>query len=216
MEKRIIARYEGQEKGPLLICIGGMHGNEPTGIQAIEEVFRLLNVEPEVNPGFHYRGVMLGLRGNLAALRTKQRFIKRDLNRMLTPEEETRIRLSDPEKLTDEDKECIEIIETIESERNQDNPPITLILDLHTTTADGGIFTIAAEDSMSRVLAKGLHAPVVLGIAERLTGTTINYFNRPSSNRYCIVFEAGRHDDPNGIHRSVAAIVNCMRSIGSV
>jgi len=216
MESRIIGRYEGPEAGPLLICIGGMHGNEPTGIQAIEEVFRLLNVEPEVNPGFHYRGVMLGLRGNLAALKTKQRFINRDLNRMLTPAEVTRIRLLSPDKLTAEDKECLELIETIEAERKKYNPPLTLMLDMHTTTADGGIFTIVAEDDMSRILAKGLHAPVVLGIAEGLTGTTIDYFNQPSSNSYGIVFEAGQHDDPDGIHRSVAAIVNCMRSIGSV
>jgi succinylglutamate desuccinylase len=30
------------------------------------------------------------------------------------------------------------------------------------------------------------------------------------------VFEAGKHDDPECVHRTVAAIVNCMRSIGSV
>ena len=216
MEERIIGRYEGQEKGPLLICIGGMHGNEPSGIQAIEEVFRLLRDEPKDNPGFHYRGVMLGLRGNLAALKTKQRFINRDLNRMLIETEIHRIQQATSDFLVDEDKECYDMIRTIEAERIKYKPPLTLILDLHTTTADGGIFTIAAEDDMSRDLAKGLHAPVVLGIAERLTGTTINYFNRPDLNRYCIVFEAGRHNDPNGVHRSVAAIVNCMRSIGAV
>ncbi len=193
-----------------------MHGNEPAGIQAIKEVFRLLHVEPEVNPGFHYRGVMLGIRGNLAALKTKQRFINRDLNRMLTPAEIKRIRQLSPERLTAEDKECLEFMETIEAEIKKYRPRLTLILDMHTTTADGGIFTIAAEDEMSRILAKGLHAPVVLGIAEGLTGTTIDYFNRPSSNIYCIVFEAGRHDDSYGIHRSVAAIVNCMQSIGAV
>lgn len=216
MDERIIGRYEGQEKGPLLICIGGLHGNEPAGIQAIEEVFRLLSAEPEVNPGFHYRGVMLGLRGNLAALKTKQRFINRDLNRMLMQDEVKRIQQSGADKLEDEDKECFELLEAIEAERKRYKPALTLILDLHTTTADGGIFTIAAEDEMSRILAKGLNAPVVLGIAERLAGTTINYFNQPSSNSYCIVFEAGRHSDPYGIHRSVAAIINCMRSIGAV
>ena len=33
--KRIIGRYEGNEPGPLFLCIGAMHGNEPAGVQAI-------------------------------------------------------------------------------------------------------------------------------------------------------------------------------------
>ncbi len=216
MEKRIIGRYEGKEKGPLLICIGGMHGNEPTGVQAIEEVLKLLSSESNIKPGFVYRGRMIGLKGNLAALKVKQRFIDRDLNRMLMPVEVERIRKLNPEKLRGEDKECLELLETIETERKNYQPTLTLILDLHTTTADGGIFTIAPEGDFNKMVAKGLHVPVVLGIAERLTGTTIEYFQQPSLNCYCIGFEAGQHDDPEGIHRSVAAIVNCMRSIGSV
>lgn len=216
MENRTIGRYEGQEKGPLLICIGGMHGNEPSGISAIEEVFRLLRIEHLVNPLFHYKGSMVGIRGNLAAIQKKQRFIQRDLNRMLTLEEVERIKKLTAEQFTEEDLECIELISSIEEERKKYDAPLTLILDLHTTTADGGIFTIAAEDSLSRILAKGLHAPVVLGIAEGLTGTTIDYFHQPSLGCYCIVFEAGRHDDPEGVYRSAAAIINCMRTIGAV
>jgi succinylglutamate desuccinylase len=96
------------------------------------------------------------------------------------------------------------------------NPSLTLILDLHTTTADGGIFTIAADDEMSLALAKGLHAPVILGFAEDLKGTTLNFLNRPEDQTYCIVFESGQHHDPESIHRSAAAIVNCMRTIGAV
>jgi succinylglutamate desuccinylase len=126
------------------------------------------------------------------------------------------IRKLNPEKLKIEDKECLELLETIETERKNYQPTLTLILDLHTTTADGGIFTIAPEGDFNRIVAKGLHVPVVLGIAERLTGTTIEYFQQPSLNCYCIGFEAGQHVDPEGVHRSVAAIVNCMRSIGSI
>ena len=83
MEGRIIDRYEGKEPGPLLICIGGMHGNEPAGILAIQEVFRLLDIEDACNPEFSYRGSFIGIRGNLRAIQNEQRFIDRDLNRML-------------------------------------------------------------------------------------------------------------------------------------
>jgi succinylglutamate desuccinylase len=216
MEDRIIGRYEGSAPGPLLICIGGMHGNEPAGVAAIEEVFHLLHNEPAVNPGFQYGGVVIGVRGNIAAIRLKQRYIHRDLNRMLLKEELVRIYNCPTELLTPEDREFRDLIMTIEEEKRKYRPNLTLILDLHTTTADGGIFTIAADDEMSLSLAKGLFAPVILGIAKGLKGTTIDFLNHPDQTTYCIVFEAGQHDDPISVHRTTAAIINCMRSIGAV
>lgn len=216
MEGRIIGRYEGVDPGPLLICIGSMHGNEPAGILAIQEVFRLLDIETGFNPGFRYHGSFVGIRGNLRAIEKSQRFIDRDLNRMLLKEEMDRITSTPEEMWTSEDRECIDLIRTIEEEKRKHKPSASLILDLHTTTADGGIFTIAADDQMSRTLAKGLHAPVIQGFAENLKGTTLSYFNRPKEDAFCIVFEAGQHDDPESVYRTAAAIVNCMRTIGSV
>jgi len=216
MHERILARHTGEENGPLLVCLGGIHGNEPSGVRAIEEVCRLLTHEPKVNPDFRYKGYFLGLIGNVHAFKAGQRFIDRDLNRMLDEAELEAIRRSDMQHRNMEDLEAIRLIDRIEEEIRRTNPTFTLILDLHTTTADGGLFTICADDPKSIELAKGLHAPVILGIAENLPGTTIAYFNRPEQLRHCIVFEAGQHQDPECVHRSVAAIVNCMRSIGSV
>lgn len=216
MNERIIGKYEGEASGPLLICIGGIHGNEPAGILAIEEVLRLLGMEPESNPGFIYSGSFVGIKGNLGAITCNSRFVHRDLNRMLTKSEIKRIENTNTALRTAEDRECIELIATIEAEIDRHDHPFTLILDFHTTTAAGGIFTIAADDPDSRSLALGLHAPVILGIAEGLSGTTIEYFNHPASGCHCIVFEAGQHDDPGCVDRSVSAIVNSMRSIGAV
>lgn len=216
MESRIIDRYEGTEPGPLLICIGGMHGNELAGILAIKEVFRLLEIENTCNPEFRYHGSFIGIRGNLQALHKEQRFIQRDLNRMILAEELKRITATPEDMWTPEDRECIDLVRTIEEEKRKHLPSASLILDLHTTTADGGIFTIAADDQMSSTLAKGLHAPVILGFAENLKGTTLNYFNRPGNDAYCIVFEGGQHHDPESVFRTAAAIVNCMRTIGAV
>lgn len=216
MEQRIIGRYEGHQDGPLLICIAAMHGNEPAGIEAIKEIFSLLLQEPSHNPGFQYRGNLIGLAGNVAALRKEKRYIDRDLNRMLSEEEIVRVSSLSPHELKPEESELKDLIRTIGEEIERYRPTLTLFLDLHTTTADGGIFTIAANDDISRQLAMGLFAPVILGIAEGLPGTTVRYLNRPDSHQYCIVFEAGQHQDPISTYRSVAAIVNCMRSIGSV
>jgi succinylglutamate desuccinylase len=216
MEQRIIGRYEGDSSGPFLICIGGIHGNEPAGVSAIEEVLRLLDKEKADFPDFTYRGSFWGIKGNLEALKQKKRFIDRDLNRMLSESEISQFRHKAPALRLQEEKESLELLDLISSSIRQFQPPLTLILDLHTTTASGGVFSIAAEDDMSLALAKGLHIPVILGIATGLKGTTIDYFNRPEKNTFCVVFEAGQHEDPQSIDRTVSAIINCMRALQSV
>jgi succinylglutamate desuccinylase len=216
MEQRIIGQFKGDSKGPFLICIGGMHGNEPAGIAAIEEVLRLLDKEKSDDPDFIYHGSFLGIRGNLEALRQKKRFIDRDLNRMLSAEEIQHFQQQPRDLLLQEEKESLELLDLIVSSIQQHRAPLTLILDLHTTTASGGVFSITAEDNMSLTLAKGLHIPVVLGIASGLKGTTIYYFNRPDEHTHCVVFEAGQHEDPQSVDRTVSAIINCMRALLAV
>jgi succinylglutamate desuccinylase len=216
MEDRIIGRLRGPKTGPLLIAIGGVHGNELAGVSAIEKVFQLLFLEKQAHPGFAYQGTFLGVRGNLQALMQSKRFIDRDLNRIMTSDEIEQIRNQPEESRLQEEKECLQLIDLITSEIDKVSPGLTLILDLHTTTASGGVFSIAADDEMSLRLAKGLHVPVILGIAEGLKGTTIDYFNQPKKNTFCVVFEAGQHEDPLSVERTVSAIINCMRSIAAV
>jgi len=216
MESRIIGRYHGDKTGPFLICIGGIHGNEPAGILAIKEVLRLLGQEKSHFPDFTYHGTFLGIRGNLEALRQKKRFIDRDLNRMLTHEEIDHFKQKPPELLLQEEKESLELLDLIASAIQEASPSLTLILDLHTTTASGGVFSIAADDEMSLALATGLHIPVILGFASGLKGTTIDYFNNPVENIHCVVFEAGQHEDAESVDRTVSAIINCMRALHAV
>ena len=89
---RIIGRHTGYEKGPLIICFGGMHGNEPAGIQALSIMFEMLEVEPITNPNFLFCGRLLGLRGNLKAIKSGQRFLVKDLNRQWTNQNVERIK----------------------------------------------------------------------------------------------------------------------------
>ena len=72
--ERIIGRYSGSDRGPLLIVFGGMHGNEPAGIEALEIMFHMLEMEPMTNPEFRFCGRLVGFRGNLQALREGSRF----------------------------------------------------------------------------------------------------------------------------------------------
>jgi len=148
---RIIDSYQGKEKGPLLFVMGSIHGNEPAGTLALEELFSMLKKEPQKNPDFSFRGKLIGIRGNLRAIKNNQRFIKKDLNRQWTKENIGRVTSTSLEALDSEDQELRELITFINSEIESYQPKEIILLDLHTTTAYGGIFTIV---STSRTLSR--------------------------------------------------------------
>ncbi len=52
----------------MLICLGGIHGNEPAGVMAVDLILKMLEVEPITNPDFEFRGTIVGIRGNMQAL----------------------------------------------------------------------------------------------------------------------------------------------------
>jgi len=53
---RIINSYQGKEKGPLIFVLGSIHGNEPAGTLALEELFLMLEKESEKKSDFSFRG----------------------------------------------------------------------------------------------------------------------------------------------------------------
>ncbi|MEO1515563.1 MAG: succinylglutamate desuccinylase/aspartoacylase family protein [Bacteroidota bacterium] len=215
---RIIGDYIGEKKGPLLIVIGGMHGNEPAGIQALDLMFKMLEVEPITNPVFYFTGRLLGLRGNLRALRRGQRFLQKDLNRQWTEENVARIRAADVEKLEAEDLEIKELLDIIEQAVEDYQPEKVVVLDLHTTTAFGGIFSIATDDPESIRIAVELRAPVIKGLLNGIGGTSLHYFsnNRLGVETVGVCFESGQHNEQLSTNRAIAAITNCMRTLGCV
>ncbi|MGK0366561.1 MAG: succinylglutamate desuccinylase [Saprospiraceae bacterium] len=217
-KQRIIGRYRGKERGPLLIIFGGMHGNEPSGVKALELVFKMIEVEPITNLDFNFKGKIIGLRGNVRALAKQKRFINRDLNRQWTVENINKIKKSDYEDLDEEEREIRENLFIIEREIEDYNPDKIVVLDLHTTTAYGGIFGIATNDPESLRIAVELHAPVILGLLDSIKGTSLHYFSKENFKRdiTSVCFEGGQHDEPLSVNRAIAAIINCFRIIGCV
>lgn len=124
----------------MLVCIGAMHGNEKAGLRAISLMSKMLEVEPITNPGFLFRGFFLGIKGNTQAIRKNYRYIERDLNRIWTPENVDLVRNTPSEKLDNEFLQMKEILEIIEHYYQKYQPDKLVVLDLHTTTARGGIF----------------------------------------------------------------------------
>ncbi|MFT5164781.1 MAG: succinylglutamate desuccinylase [Saprospiraceae bacterium] len=216
--ERVIGRYTGEKKGPLLIVFGAMHGNEPAGVEALKIMFNMLTVEPITNPQFKFRGRILGLIGNTRAEQIKERFIVKDLNRQWTKENVTRIKTAPEEMLDSEDLEIKEILDLLEKEIASFQPTKIVVLDLHTTTAYGGIFSITTDEEESIRIALELHAPVVKGMLKGIRGTTLHYFNKDNFkvDTVAVCFESGQHNEELSANRAIAAITNCMRTIGCV
>ncbi|MEZ4897368.1 MAG: succinylglutamate desuccinylase/aspartoacylase family protein [Saprospiraceae bacterium] len=216
--RHFLGRYVGQEKGPLLVAIGAMHGNEPAGVKGIELMLKMLEVEPITHPDFVFKGRFLGLLGNPTAYQRRMRFVDVDMNRHWDP---VRIRqqVQQPElsRLV-EDKAILSLLRLLHEEIRHDQPTEVVLLDLHTTSSTGGIFTIAGNEPDSQELAVELPAPVILGLADQLQGTLLQYFKsvRLDVPIRTISFEAGHHTDPLSVNRCIAALTCCMRAIGCV
>lgn len=216
--ERVIGVYTGEEKGPLLICFGGIHGNEHAGIEALEEVFERLEAEPIKNQSFQFRGRMVGLRGNLQALTKGIRFIDADMNRMWTPENVNRILKTSESLLLVEEQEIKYLYEEIQQQIDSYEFDRLIFMDLHTTTADGGIFSICTDDDESLKIANELHAPVITGMLRNISGTTMHFFSKENFDYdvVAVCFEAGQHDAKDSSGNAVAAVINCLRTIGCV
>ncbi len=218
LPERIIGRYSGKEQGTLLICVGGMHGNEPAGVEALLAMFKMLESEPNTNPDFIFKGRIIGLRGNCRALAQNKRFIEKDLNRQWIPENVIRVKTTPASELEYEDLELKEMLEFIEKEIEDYPSDKVVLLDLHTTTAHGGIFSIPTDDPDSLRIAVELHAPVIKGLLHGVRGTTLQYFCKENfdANIVGVCFESGQHNEPLSISRAIAAITNCLRTLACV
>ncbi len=204
-----------------------MHGNEPAGVEALKIIFQLLAKEPRSNENFYYKGKIIGLLGNVEAFHKKKRNTVKDLNRQWTPENIDRIIQRSDNGLHSEDREMSELLQIIIEEIKSYEPESVILLDLHTTSAQGGIFSIATDDPESIRIAIELHAPVITGMLHGISGTTLHFFTNKNFKKLSlgngklrkitgVAFEAGQHDDHLSVNRCIAAIINCMRSVGSV
>lgn len=215
---RVITKIVGEEGGPLLIAFGGMHGNEPAGIKAIELLSKMIEVEPITNPEFSFRGAFLGIIGNLKAYTSGKRFVNRDLNRMWTKENVEKAKNLPPNELTEELLEIRGIMRVIDNTIKELDPEEIVLIDLHTTSSRGGIFTITRDEVESLNIALELHAPVIMGMLNGIKGTTLHYFISENFGRNIIPisFESGQHDEKLSVNRAIAALINCMRTIGCI
>jgi len=209
-QTRLIGEYSGEAEGPVVIFVGGMHGNEPAAIVALEAVLETLR---QLRPPF--KGKMVGVRGNLSALSKCQRYIDEDLNRIWCRERMKQLtdNLCDNANETTEQKEQRELFHFLQPYFQNKRRPLYLI-DLHTTSARSLPFAVLADTLRNRKLAMKLHAPLVLGLEELFDGTIMHY---AGDLGFCtLAFESGQHDDAASIRNHVAAIWLFLAGAGSI
>ena len=195
---RIISKIEGSHPGPTLIFTAGIHGNEPSGIFALQQVLEELK---EKNTPIH--GNIYALSGNLTALEEGTRYHHQDLNRMWTSDRMHKINDGD---FNEEDKDTLQqldIYSTISNILKNEKGPF-YFMDLHTTSSETIPFLTVNDSLLNRAFTKQYPIPIVLGIEEYLEGPLLSYINE--LGYVAFGFEGGQHDDLSSIENHVAFI----------
>ncbi len=195
---REVGRVVGGDPGPTLIAVGGVHGNEPAGLEAGRRVLARIQ-----SAGLPLRGELVVLGGNLGALRRGARYQHEDLNRRWTAVRVAALRALSSEALEGEDHEQRGLLEAVESALGRARGPVHLA-DLHTTSAEGIPFVLFGDTLAQRQFVGGFPLPVIIGLEEQVDGTLAEYWTR----RGCVTLtvEGGQHAAPSSVDNLEAAL----------
>lgn len=179
-----------------MIVVGGMHGNEPSGVLALQTFLEELK-------GFEDRfsGELVALAGNLRALEEGKRFIDYDLNRMWKMASDMRSLGNIPDSY--EAKEMHELHELVSEIAEKRTGPL-VFLDLHTTSSESSPFLLCGDTLRNRDFIAPFPVPKILGLDEQLNGPFLSYVN--AQGHISIVFEAGKHDSPKSYENHLALL----------
>jgi len=196
--RRVIGERHGREAGPTLICAGAVHGNEWSGVQALQRVLTVIDER-----GLPLRGDFVALAGNLAAIVEQQRYVTHDLNRHWLPENIERVRNAPVEELADEDLEMRELLDTLHGAFDGTRGEIYFV-DLHTSSADGDPFVCIGDTMRNRAFAEEFCVPVILGLEEQIDGSMLEYVN--NLGHVTMGAEAGQHRAASSIDHHEAFV----------
>ena len=198
IKTRVLGEYSKGITGPTLICFCGIHGNEPSGVTAFEKVLNSL-----VDGDYEIQGRLIGLAGNLEALKHHQRFIDQDLNRVWSPKRMQEIEFGLAEVKSAEDLEQRQLLEELNRTISESSGELFFI-DLHTTSSESQPYISINDTLRNRRMAMNYPLPIVLGLEEYLEGTILSYINE--LGYIALGFESGQHDDPASVTNHEAII----------
>lgn len=197
---RILFSCCGEPSGPFVIFSAGIHGNEPTGVLALRNVFKKI-----VKDNLPLNGSLLALIGNRSALTNGKRYSVVDLNRLWYDDNLNKLHTTGfaGHELNPDVLEMIKIDRVISDFENQASGKEHYFIDLHTTSAPSIPFAVADKKEHCLSIALQFPLPVVININEYIHGTMLNYFE--NRNFHGLVFEAGQHEDGMSVkkHESI-------------
>ena len=203
--QRIIGHIKGNAVGPTIVFFAGVHGNEPAGVKALEQVFHELKNQKKTLFGECY-----GLVGNINALEANLRFIEEDLNRIWSFERMNRSTFSNTNQSLEE-LEMLDLYQLIIEILEKGTPPFYFI-DLHTTSGETTPFIVMNDSLLNRKFTQHFPLPIVLGIEEYLSGALLSFINE--LGYVSIGFESGQHHDENAVKHAKLFIEYTMALIG--
>lgn len=195
---RVIGDIAGARPGPSVVFVAGIHGNEPAGTLAAQQIAFELDAFRSV-----LRGRVVFLVGNRQATASGLRFVRRDLNRGWSQANLERLRRLPARELGDEDQEQVELADALrEIERAQRRPLV--VIELHTSSAPSPPVVSFGDTLRNRHLAMALPSTAILGLEEVTEGALVGYCTE--RGHVGISIESGQHQDPEAVPRLVAAI----------
>ena len=214
---RVLARLVGSAPGPVVVVVGGVHGNEPAGLRAGRRVAEALagaGADSASVPGL--RGELWVLSGHRAALGQGARHLGRDLNRSFTAAEVARVAAQPSARDDAEDAEQRDLLAAVA--RAEDRAVALggglFLLDLHTTSAGGPPFALMGDTLRNHAAVSGLPVPVILGLEESIDGTLIEWAGE--RGHVGLTVESGQHRDPAAEDLHVAVIWLLLASLGAL
>jgi succinylglutamate desuccinylase len=205
----LIFSHLGAVGRPLIILMGSIHGDEAAGTAAIEMLIHHLPIdELDCN--------IVGLCGNIEALKAQSRYILKDLNRVWSKENITKVTNSDPGELKHELLELYRILHLVDYLVAMCKPSSIYYLDMHTTSSDGSVFCILPAEEDCKAFAEKLSLPLVHDMLINLDDTTLHYFSTENLGipTIALAFEGGHHKDPFSVYRCYATIMRFIAATG--
>lgn len=207
--ERIRWSKSGDEKGPVLILFVGIHGNEPAGIHAVDQISTILTQDKEIE------GSIYAITGNMKAVKQGVRFLDTDLNRLWERFDTNKdFSIQQTENRPAEYLESLEIKQTIDQilQKHSGTASEFVFIDLHTTSSQSCAFILLNDTLPNRELARDFPVPQILGIEENIQGTLLSYINNLGYK--AIGFEAGAHQAEVSVIRTQAFLWLVLNRLG--
>lgn len=205
--ERMIGTVDGDEDGPCIILLSGVHGNESAGVEAVTDVIEeIRGLQPT------FRGKLFGIRGNLKALHRNVRYVDEDMNRLWYPAIIKNIKTTPEKELQSNERREVKQLLRLLDEITYRVESKTILADLHTFSAEGYMFSLTNQSERQTQLVSRLYSPMVFGIEETLRGTVLNYYQK--KNFISFGLEGGQHDKESSRYNLKASVFVLLCAAG--